>query len=194
MKLVTITSLILASSLAIAPLTANALTVDESDNAHNDDLIQLTVDANGNYHISYDVAELATSTAAQESQDFDFHRSSVVMRVNGVPTSTEDRINGFVSAVKYFTKDSPRSFSLTPSSNRERMDTEEYGEVQHYDFCVYFYSALRSTSCSYIWFSVDEMNLISRFDAAEIEYESNSKLVDASDGVTVHQGPIGSQE
>ncbi len=182
MTLASINSLILASALAIAPFTANAFTANESDNAHRDNVIQLSVDANGNYHISFDTAELTTSTAAQENQDLDFHRSSVVMRVNGVPTTTEDRINGFVNAVKYFTNDSPRSFSLTPSPNKERMDTEEYGEVQHYDFCVYFNSALRSTSCSYIWFSVDEMNLISRLGAAEIKYERIDKASDISGG------------
>ncbi|MCL5255806.1 MAG: hypothetical protein M1363_06750 [Gammaproteobacteria bacterium] len=171
MKFASINSLILASSLTIAPLTASALTVDESDNSHNDNVVQLTLDEIGNYHISFDAAELATSTAAQEEYDMALHKSSVSMRMNGVPSTTEDRINGFVSAVRYFTNDSPRSFSLTPSPVTERMVSEEFGEVQHYNFCVYLGPALKRLSCSHVWFSVDEMNLTTRFDAAEIEYE-----------------------
>ncbi|MCH8501605.1 MAG: hypothetical protein LAT77_06805 [Aliidiomarina sp.] len=183
MKLASINFLILASSLTIAPLTANALIVDEGVNAHDDNIVQLTLDVNGNYHISFDAAaDLVTSTAEHEEHDIVVHQSSTSMRVNGLPTTTEDRINGFVSAVRYFTEDSPRSFSLTPSPNRERMDTEEYGEVQHYDFCIYFRSGLRTTACTRIWFAVDEMNLTFRFDAAEIEYEVNSKLGDVSEG------------
>lgn len=180
MKLASINSLILAFGLAASPFTTNAFTVDEVDSTYSDEVVQLSVDANGNYNISFYADVLEASTEAQENHDMELHKSSVVMRVNGIPTTTEDRINGFVSAVKYFTKDSRRSFSLTPSTNRERMDTEEYGEVQHYDFCIYFYSGLRSTSCSFIWFPVDEMNLTSRFDAAEIEYEGKNKLGDAS--------------
>ncbi|EGN76083.1 hypothetical protein A28LD_0571 [Idiomarina sp. A28L] len=115
MKLASINSLILAFGLAASPFTTNAFTLNEDTNSHSDEVIQLSVDTNGNYHISFDATELATSTAAQENHDMELHRSSVVMRVNGIPTTTEDRINGFVSAVRYFTKDSPRSFSLTPS-------------------------------------------------------------------------------
>jgi len=172
MKFASINSLILASSLTIIPLTANALIVDESVNAHDDNIVRLTLDVNGNYHISFDAAELATSTAAQEEYDMDLHKSSVSMRMNGLPTTTEDRINGFVSAVRYFTNDSPRSFTLTPSPVTERMVTEEFGEVQHYNFCVYLGPVLKRISCSHIWFPVDEINLTSRFDAAGIEYES----------------------
>ena len=173
MKFASINSLILASSLTITPLTANALIVDEGVNAHDDNVVQLTMDVNGNYHISFDAAaDLVTSTAEHEEHDMVVHKSSTSMRMNGIPSTTEDRINGFVNAVRYFTNDSPRSFSLTPSRNRERMDTEEYGEVQHYNFCIYFRSGLRTTSCSSVWFSVDEMNLTARFDAAGIEYES----------------------
>src|SRR5690554_3872756 len=170
MKFASINSLILASSLTIIPLTANALTVDESVNAHDENVVRLTLDVNGNYHISFDAAaDLVTSTAEHEEHDMVVHKSSTSMRMNGIPSTTEDRINGFVNAVRYFTNDSPRSFSLTPSPVTERMVSEEFGEVQHYNFCVYLGPALKRLSCSHVWFSVDEMNLTTRFDAAEVE-------------------------
>ncbi|RUO37729.1 hypothetical protein CWE13_07220 [Aliidiomarina shirensis] len=180
MTLASINSLILASALAIAPFTANAFTANESDNAHRDNVIQLSVDANGNYHISFFANELEPLTAAQENQERALHRSSVLMRKDGRLTTTDERIDDFISAVKYLSKERPRSFSLKPFG--ELSETDEYGKIQSYAFCIYFENPRKSSSCSHFWFSANEVHLTSAFDAAEIKYERIDKASDISGG------------
>lgn len=77
-------------------------------------------------------------------------------------------MNSFVSAVQYFTSESPRSFTLAPRGSRRT--SEKYGEVQSYTFCIYFGPAMKSTSCIHMLFSIIELDLIADFDTAKIEY------------------------
>ncbi|MCH8493029.1 MAG: hypothetical protein LAT53_07350 [Idiomarina sp.] len=178
MKLIIMKSLILASLLATSPLAANASTEIEDLDFNHKDPIQVSIDVNGNYHLSFHTDELETSTASQETQEKEFYRSFLTSRRDGRFTTTEERVNGLISAIKYFTRESPRSFSLKPRG--EKLNTEEFGEVQRYTFCVYFGPATKSTSCTHTTFSVNELDLISALDRAEIEYEAHYKVTDSS--------------
>ncbi len=184
MKLTSINSFILAFGLAVSTFATNAFTLNDDTNSHSDEVIQLSVDANGNYHISFYADVLETSTAAQESHDEKLFRSLLTSRLtaseeqfrslqNSRLTTSEERLNGLIRATEYFTKERPRSFSLKPRG--ERRETEEYGEVQSYIFCVYLGPALKSNSCIYTWFSVDEIDVASAFDASEIKYIHSAK-------------------
>lgn len=117
MKLTSINSLILAFGLATSSFTTNAFTLNEDTNSHSDEVIQLSVDANGNYHISFYADVLETSTAAQENQDKELFRSLLTSRL----TTPEERFNGLISAAEYFTKERPRSFPL----NHEEKDGKQ---------------------------------------------------------------------
>lgn len=169
MKIRTFQSLILMSALVMASIAPNAIANTQNANI-NDYLLQVSTDSASNYHLSFYADVSKTHDLDQENQDYNLYRSYLTNTKEGVITSNEERIEGLIQAIQYFTTESPRAFSLEPRA--ERLVSEELGETQRYTFCVHFGPVMNSTSCINTSFIVNETDLITELNAAGVKYET----------------------